>query len=104
MADNFPEHIIQMYQERLQNTYAMLTEICDSSKKIQPELYQKIKTEIHKIVGVSGYFEDIQVALDGRILDQLFKTNPSQNLLAANTRSLLIKFQKTLTHSLYFQH
>jgi len=101
MAEKFPEHIIQMYQNRLKETDHLLTQICDPSEKISPEIYQQLKTEIHKLVGVSGYFEDSQVALEGRFLDQLLKQ--SGNIPDSDTRTQLLTFQSTLARSTYFQ-
>jgi hypothetical protein len=101
MSEQFPEHIIQMYQKRIHDTYLLLKKTHESLPLHHEDCYQGLKTNIHKLVGIAGYFEDAQLAAEGRVLNALFKENPKK--LPDNQIPLLTQYQKTLQNSPYFK-
>jgi hypothetical protein len=102
MSEQFPEHIIQLYKERLHTTYGILTTaLSRTPETCAADTYDALKVAVHKLVGVAGYFDDDSVVKKGRELDTLFKAYP--NSMPPDTTPLLTIFRQTLLHSSHFK-
>lgn len=101
MSEPLPEHVIQIYQERLKNIHALITGIRTRGTFFSPNDRSLFIGEMHKLVGVAGYFQDLHIAVKGRELEIFFKTQ-SETTLTEETHQRLETFQSLLRQSHHF--
>ena len=102
MTEPLPAHVIQIYQDRLRNIHALIGGITTRGTFFSTDDQTLFVGEIHKLIGVAGYFHDLHLALNGRELEQFFKTQPGHTLTPESLHRLTT-FQSLLRQSPHFK-